>query len=55
VSPDRAEASRLFSRYDTDGNHRVDLDEFKNFYRSVWDTQTKMAQLAKAPSANAPR
>jgi Ca2+-binding EF-hand superfamily protein len=43
----RAEISRLFSKYDSDGDSKVDLLEFKRFYRNVWDTTSKMAPQAK--------
>ena len=40
-SPD--EVARLFASYDSDANQSVNLVEFKKFYRSVWDSQAKMA------------
>lgn len=43
-SPD--EISRLFAKYDEDGNKLVSLLEFKKFYRNVWDSQAKAAKRA---------
>lgn len=40
-SPD--EVARLFANYDADASQSVSLVEFKKFYRSVWDSQAKMA------------